>query len=172
MPPDWIIIFIWIFTCVKCSSWTYRYKNIEETIMVCIPKILMTQNTMKRLHSTLLIPLQVKIKYSTLLICLQVKIEYGFCYKAKVILDIIMLCLSSRSGFPCNPIPHPPSPTPMKLNFRITFIEHLIKGFGCCQRKKSTRGSWLAYFQDVRHTAWQCLSCIRSSVWSSGNSAL
>ena len=109
-PPDWIIIFLWIFTCVKCSSWTYRYKNIEETILVCIPKILMTQNTIKRLHSTLLIPLQVKIKYSTLLICLQVKIKYGFCYKAKVIIDIRMLCLSSRSGFPCNPIPHPPPP--------------------------------------------------------------
>ena len=64
----------------------------------------MTQKTIKWLHSTLLIPLQLKIKCSTLLICLQVKIKYGLYYRVNLITNNIRIsCLSSRSGVPIPP---------------------------------------------------------------------
>ena len=69
---------------------------------MCITKFLMTQKRMKWLHSTLLIPLQVKIKYSTLLICLQdqLKIKYGLYYRVNLNTNIRISCLSSRCAPP------------------------------------------------------------------------
>ena len=118
---------------------------------------------MKWLHTTLLIPLQVKIKYSKLLICLQVKIKYGNYYRANLINNIRISYLSSRSGFQY-PIPL----SPMKLNVRIFFsfpwTSH--SGIWCCQRKK--------YHGVISKIFPRCppysLTCIWVSVWSSRNS--
>ena len=139
-PIDWVYIYLWIFTCViqmRCS-WTSRCQNIKEIILVCIPKFLMTHKTMKWLHSTLLIPLQVRIKYSTLRkICQQVKIKYGFYYRMNVITDIKISWLSSRSP--------PPPQILMKLNVRIFFQLSLnislkdLMGFNAAS-EKSTMG--------------------------------